>query len=63
MGINFRLFLERLRRTLAGEEVTLPDAAKQPIRNLCAKVEIVTPWLRDFEYDMSWLLLQKNRRR
>ena len=44
---------------LASQEVTLPDAAKEPIQNLHAEVEIVTPWLRDYEYDMSWLLLQK----
>ncbi|KAH9802508.1 NB-ARC domain-containing protein [Citrus sinensis] len=59
MDINFRLFSERLRRVLAGEEVALPDAAKQPIQNLHAEIEVVTSWLRDFEYDMSWLLLQK----
>ncbi|GAY68471.1 hypothetical protein CUMW_264400 [Citrus unshiu] len=59
MGITFRLFSERLRRVLASQEVTLPDAAKEPIQNLHAEVEIVTPWLRDYEYDMSWLLLQK----
>ena len=59
MDINFRLFSERLRRVLAGEEVTLPDAAKQPIQNLHAEVEIVTSWLSEFEYETSWLLLEK----
>ncbi|KAK9209154.1 hypothetical protein WN944_001518 [Citrus x changshan-huyou] len=59
MDINFRLFSERLRRVLADEEVTLPDAAKLPIQNLLAEVEIVTSWLRDFEYETSWLLMQQ----
>ncbi|KAK9212213.1 hypothetical protein WN943_001595 [Citrus x changshan-huyou] len=59
MDINFRLFSERLRRVLASKEVTLPDAAKQPIQNLLAKNEIITSWLRDFEYETSWLLVQK----
>ncbi|KDO39052.1 hypothetical protein CISIN_1g0387332mg, partial [Citrus sinensis] len=59
MDISFRLFSERLGRVLAGEEVTLPDAAKLPIQNLHAEVEIVTSWLSEFEDDMSWLLLQK----
>ena len=62
MDINFRLFSERLGRVLAGEEVTLPDAAKQPIQNLHAEVEIVTSWLCEFEDDISCLLMQKNRR-
>ncbi|KAH9763973.1 putative disease resistance RPP8-like protein 2 [Citrus sinensis] len=59
MDISFRLFSERLRRVLAGEEVMLSDAAKQPIHNLNAEVEIVTSWLREFEYDISCLLFQK----
>ncbi|KAK9212219.1 hypothetical protein WN943_001601 [Citrus x changshan-huyou] len=59
MDINFRLFSERLGRVLAGEEVTLSDAAKQPIQNLHAEVEIVTSWLSEFEYDISYILLQK----
>ncbi|KAH9763997.1 Disease resistance protein RPM1 [Citrus sinensis] len=59
MHINFRLFSERLRRVLAGEEVTLPDAAKQPIQNLHAEVEIVTSWLSEFEDDISLLLFEK----
>ncbi|GAY64116.1 hypothetical protein CUMW_231120 [Citrus unshiu] len=59
MDINFRLFSERLGRVLAGEEVTLPDAAKQPIQNLHAEVEIVTSWLSEFEDDISCLLMQK----
>ncbi|KAL9444025.1 hypothetical protein AB3S75_017242 [Citrus x aurantiifolia] len=59
MDINFRLFSERLRRVLVGEEVMLPDAVKQPIYNLNAEVEIVTSWLREFEDDISLLLLQK----
>ncbi|KDO41694.1 hypothetical protein CISIN_1g003401mg [Citrus sinensis] len=59
MDINFRLFFERLGRVLAGEEVTLPDAAKQPIQNLHAESEIVTSWLREFEDDISCLLMQK----
>ncbi|KAK9212217.1 hypothetical protein WN943_001599 [Citrus x changshan-huyou] len=59
MDINFRLFSERLGRVLAGEEVTLPDAVKQPIQNLHAEVEIVTSWLSEFEDDISWLLMQK----
>jgi len=59
MDINFRLFSERLRRVLAGEEVTLPDAAKQPIHNLHAEVEIVTSWLSEFEDDISCLRMQK----
>ncbi|KAK9180486.1 hypothetical protein WN943_029695 [Citrus x changshan-huyou] len=59
MDINIRLFSERLRRVLAGEEVTLPDAAKQPIHNFHAEIEIVTSLLRDFEDDISCLLVQK----
>ena len=59
MDINFRLFSERLGRVLAGEEVTLPDAAKQPIQNLHAEVEIVTSLLSEFEDDISCLLMQK----
>ncbi|KAH9802539.1 NB-ARC domain-containing protein [Citrus sinensis] len=59
MDINFRLFSKRLGRVLAGEEVTLSDAAKQPIQNLHAEIEIVTSWLSEFEYDISYILLQK----
>ncbi|KAH9802498.1 NB-ARC domain-containing protein [Citrus sinensis] len=59
MDINFKLFSERLRRVLAGEEVTLPDAAKQPIHNLHTEVEIVTSWLSEFEDDISCLLFEK----
>ncbi|KDO38147.1 hypothetical protein CISIN_1g038944mg [Citrus sinensis] len=59
MDISFRLFSERLRRVLAGEEVTLPDAAKLPIQNLHAETEIVTSWLSEFQDDISCLLLQK----
>ena len=59
MDINFRLFSERLRRVSAGEEVTLPDVAKQPIQNLLAENEIITSCLKDFEYETSWLLVQK----
>ncbi|KAH9680665.1 hypothetical protein KPL71_026636 [Citrus sinensis] len=59
MDISFRLFSERLRRVLAGEEVMLSDTAKQPIHNLNAEVEIVTSWLREFEDDISCLLFHK----
>ncbi|KAK9209160.1 hypothetical protein WN944_001524 [Citrus x changshan-huyou] len=59
MDIKFRLFSERLRRVLAGEEVKLPDAAKQPVQNLHAEIEIVTSWLSEFECETSCLLREK----
>ncbi|KAK9209147.1 hypothetical protein WN944_001511 [Citrus x changshan-huyou] len=59
MDIKFGLFSERLGRVLAGEEVTLPDAAKLYIQNLHAEVEIVTSWLSEFEDDMSRFCCKK----
>ncbi|KAH9669543.1 Disease resistance protein RPP13 [Citrus sinensis] len=58
MDINLGLFSERLRRLLAGEEGTLPDAAKEGIQNLHTEIEVVTSWLRDYDYDLAWLLMQ-----
>ncbi|KAH9718135.1 Disease resistance protein RPP13 [Citrus sinensis] len=58
MDINLGLFSERLRRLLAGEEGTLPDAAKEEIQNLHTEIEVVTSWLRDYDYDLAWLLMQ-----
>ena len=60
MDINLGLFSERLRRVLAGEEFTLPDAAKQPIQNLYTKTEIVASWLRDCGYNTAWFMWQVN---
>ncbi|KAH9803599.1 putative disease resistance RPP8-like protein 2 [Citrus sinensis] len=53
MDIQFRLFSERLRRLLSGEEVTLPDAAKQLAQNLHTEIEIVTSLLRDYECEIA----------
>lgn len=55
--IQLRLFSERLRRLLSGEEVTLPDAAKQLVQNLHTEIETVTFSLRDYECDIAGLLV------
>ncbi|KAH9802548.1 NB-ARC domain-containing protein [Citrus sinensis] len=54
MDINLGLFSERLRRVLAAEEFTVPDAAEQPIQNLYTETEIVASWLRDSGYNTAW---------
>ena len=60
MDINLGLFSERLRRVLAGEEFTLPDATKQHIQNLYTGTEIVAFWLRDSGYNTAWFMRQVN---
>ena len=56
MDINLGLFSERLRRVLAAEEFTVPDAAEQPIQNLYTETEIVASWLRDSGYNTAWFM-------
>ncbi|KAH9802551.1 hypothetical protein KPL71_001439 [Citrus sinensis] len=58
MDINLGLFSERLRRVPAGEEFTVPDAAKQPIQNLYTETEIIASWLRDCGYNTAWFMWQ-----
>ena len=58
MDINFRLFSERLRRLVEGEEGTLPDAAKEQFQNLYTEIEIVTSLLSNYENDMFQILFQ-----
>lgn len=58
MDINFRLFSERFRRLLEGEEGTLPDAAREHIQNLYTEIEIVTSLLSNYEDDLFQILLQ-----
>lgn len=57
MDINPGLLSERLRKLLAGEEVTLPDAVKEEIKKLHAEIEIVTSLQRDYGWDIAWLRL------
>ncbi|KAH9763967.1 putative disease resistance protein [Citrus sinensis] len=61
MDINLGLFLERLRRVLAGEEFTVPDTAEQPIQNLYTETEIVASWLRDSGYNTACITQQKSQ--
>ncbi|KAH9802528.1 hypothetical protein KPL71_001423 [Citrus sinensis] len=61
MDINFGLFLERLRRVLAGEEFTVPDTVEQPIQNLYTETEIVASWLRDSGYNTACITQQKSQ--
>ncbi|KAH9763986.1 NB-ARC domain-containing protein [Citrus sinensis] len=63
MDINLGLFSERLRRVLAAEEFTVPDAAEQPIQNLYTETEIVASWLRDSGYNTACITLQKSQSR
>ncbi|KAH9763966.1 putative disease resistance protein [Citrus sinensis] len=61
MDINLGLFLERLRRVLAGEEFTVPDTAEQPIQNLYTETEIVASWLRDSGYNTAWFIITQQK--
>ncbi|KAH9802524.1 hypothetical protein KPL71_001423 [Citrus sinensis] len=61
MDINFGLFLERLRRVLAGEEFTVPDTVEQPIQNLYTETEIVASWLRDSGYNTAWFIITQQK--
>lgn len=60
--MNLRIFCERLKRVLVGEEgtLTLPDTTKlTPIfQNLLTESEIITTPLGNYQGDMVWLLYQ-----
>lgn len=58
MDIHLGVCLERLRRLLVGDEVTLPDATKQVIQNLHIVIQIITSWMIDYEFSTGSLLMQ-----
>lgn len=58
MNINLLLFSERFKRVLAGEEGLLRDSTKPCFQNILSEVETITALLRNYEGDMTWILIQ-----
>lgn len=58
MNVNLMLFSERFKRVLAGEEGLLRDSTKPCFQNILSEVETITALLRNYEGDMTWILIQ-----
>lgn len=58
MNVNLLLFSERFKRVLAGEEGLLRDSTKPCFQNILSEVETITALLRNYEGDMTWILIQ-----